>query len=90
MEGERKGKCVEMIPTMYQYQHSSIATPRADLTQRALDPTPGSATCWLGSLGERGHPPTFSLSLFTYSMFMTTVLPHQGVLRVECKLLPSA
>ena len=87
MKGERKGKCVEMTPTMYQYQHSSIAATRADLTQRALDPTPGSATCWLGSLGGGvTHP----LSIFTYSVFMTTVLPHQGVLRVESKMLPRA
>ena len=74
---------------MYQLLCISIAATRVGLTQRTLDPTPGSAGCWLGSLGEDGHPSILICSIFTYSMFLTTVLTHQDVLGAKCKTLPS-
>ena len=74
---------------MHQLLCTSIAARRVGLTQRTLDPTPGSAGCWLRSLGEEGHPFSLSCSIFTYSMFMTTVLSYQDVLGAKRKMLPS-
>ena len=81
----RKGKGRENVPATM-YQHSSY-----EGGSDSENPGSNSWLCrlGLGSLGEDGHPSILICSIFTYSMFLTTVLTHQDVLGAKCKTLPS-